>query len=89
MGWSESWPTFDGDELDHDDAKTEAFVCAGLKLYLSRDCVSGDVEWVREGDGDLDLGVMGRCIHGLGPGLRLKSHFWSKSDKSKGASIRT
>ena len=38
--------TFDGDELDHDDAETEAFVCAGLKLHLSGDCVAGDVKWV-------------------------------------------
>jgi hypothetical protein len=38
--------TFDGDELDHDDAETEAFVRARLKLHLSGDCVAGDVKWV-------------------------------------------
>jgi hypothetical protein len=38
--------TFDGNELDHDDAKTEAFVRAGLKLHLSGDCIACDVKWV-------------------------------------------
>jgi len=38
--------TFDGDELDHDDAETEAFVRAGLKLHLSGDYFAGDVKWV-------------------------------------------
>ena len=38
--------TFDGDELDHDEAEAEAFVRAGLKLNLSGDCVAGDVKWV-------------------------------------------
>jgi hypothetical protein len=38
--------TFDGDELDHDDAETEAFVCAGLKVHLSRNGIASDVKRV-------------------------------------------
>lgn len=39
-------PTFDGDELDHNDSEPEAFVRAGLKLHLSRNGVAGDVKRV-------------------------------------------
>ena len=46
MGGIRRLQTFDDDELDHDDAETEAFACAGLKLHLSGDCVAGDVKWV-------------------------------------------
>jgi hypothetical protein len=66
--------TFDGDELDYNDAKPEAFVRAGLKLHLSRNRVAGDVKRVGEGDGHLDLGMMGRSVHGLWPGFGLKRH---------------
>ena len=59
--------TFDGDELDHDDAETEALVGAGLELHLSCNRITCDVEWVREGDRDLDLGVVWSSVHRLGP----------------------
>jgi hypothetical protein len=67
--------TFDSEELDHDDAETETFVCAGLKLHLSGYSVAGDVEWVREGNGNPDLGMMRSSVHRLWPRLSLKSHF--------------
>lgn len=70
--------TFDGDELDHDDSKPEALVRAGFKLHLSRYSTAGDVKRVGEGDGHLDLGMMGRSIHGLWPGLGLKCHSSSR-----------
>lgn len=38
--------TFDGDELDHNDAETEAFVRAGLQLHLTGNGIAGDVKWV-------------------------------------------
>jgi len=59
--------TFDGNKLDHNDAEPEAFIRAGFKLHLARNSVAGDEKRVREGDGDLDLGMMGRSIHGLWP----------------------
>ena len=47
--------TFDSNELDSDDAQTEAGVCAGLELHLSGDGIARDVELVGEGDGEPDL----------------------------------
>jgi hypothetical protein len=46
---------FDGDELDGDDAETEACICAGLELHLSGDGIACDVELVGKGDGESDL----------------------------------
>ena len=81
--------TFDGDELDHDDTKPEAFVCAGLKGQFPRNNAAGDVKRVGEGDGHLDLGMMRRSIHGLRPGLGLKRHSSSGVEESKGRWTRT
>jgi len=47
--------TFDSDELDHDNPKTEASVCARLEHHLSGDGIARDVELVGEGDGEPDL----------------------------------
>jgi hypothetical protein len=73
--------TFDGDKLDHDDAEPKAFIRAGLKLQLARNSVAGDEKRVGEGDGHLDLGMMGRGIHGFWPGLR---HYSSRLEENEG-----
>lgn len=73
--------TFDGDELDHYNAETETSVRAGLKLDLSRDGVARDVKRVGEGDGDVDLGMVRSSIHWLWPGLGMKRHFLSTSER--------
>jgi hypothetical protein len=54
-GRGEKERTFDGNELDGDDAKTEAGVCTRLELHLSSDGIACDVELVGKGDGELDL----------------------------------
>ena len=47
--------TFDGNELNGDNAKSEAGVCARLELHLPSDGIACDVEFVGKGDGEPDL----------------------------------
>ena len=81
--------TFNGNKLDHDDTKPEAFVRSGLKGQFPRNNAAGDVKRVGEGDGHLDLGMMRRSVHGLWPGLGLKRHSPSGVEESKGRWTRT
>ena len=64
--------TFNGDELDEDEADAEASVRPALHLHLAGDRAACDEALVREREQDVDLGVVRRGVHGLWP--RLESH---------------